>query len=344
MNGSPSVTASLIVRDEAVYLPECLKSVAHLVDEVVVVDTGSTDDTVKIAESFGARVIHFRWIDDFAAARNFGLEACRTDWVLYIDADEELVASSHRPVAAYLRPDWIGANVLLRPKPNYTRYKLARLFRNDPRLRFRGLIHETILPSLETLAAEGGGLVGSTPLKIDHSGYEGEQARKHRRNLPLLRRSVEQHPARVYYWFHLTETLLALGRHEEAEKTGLNGLAAAENGLSPKDRVDGSLICQILAAAMLKRGVDPLALLERGLAMHPGNHGLELTLAQRHLKFGEWELAADITAALRRINPDRLKPELIAYDREVFGRYAVDIEVACLMKLGRLAEASRLLG
>jgi tetratricopeptide (TPR) repeat protein len=339
----PSVTASLIVRNEAERLPACLKSLAHLVDEVLIVDTGSVDATVEIAESFGARVLRFQWIDDFSAARNFGLEQCRTDWVFYIDADEELVAPSRGPVGTYLRRDWIGANVHLRPKPNYTRYKLARLFRADPRLRFHGAIHETILPSLEALEAEGVGLIGTTPLKIDHSGYEGEQARKHHRNLPLLLKCVKLYPARVYYWFHLTETLLALGRYEEAENAGQEGLAAAERGLSEKGRVDGSLICQMLAAAMLKRDTDPLALLQRGLALHPGNHGLELTLAQRHLAVGECEAAARITAALRKINPDRLQSELIAYDRAIFGKYAAQIEVACLMRLGRLAEASRLL-
>lgn len=339
----PTVSAALIVLNEEEHLANCLGSVAHLVDEVVVVDTGSTEGTVEIAESFGARVLHFQWIDDFSAARNFGLDACRADWVLYIDADEKLVSKLGRPIGKHLRPNWIGANVLLQPKRNFTRYKLARLFRADPRLRFRGEIHETIMPSLEALASEGGGVIGDTQIKIDHSGYEGDQTNKHQRNLPLLLKCVTLYPARVYYWFHLTETLFALGRNEEAESAALNGLAAAERGLSPKDRVDGSLICQMLAAARLKRGADPLALLERGLVLHPGNHGLELTLAQRHLAFGEWEAAIRITAALRQINPDRLKPELMAYDRNVFGKYAVDIEVACLVRLGRLAEASRLL-
>jgi glycosyltransferase involved in cell wall biosynthesis len=340
---NPSVCATLIVKNEEAHLHNCLGSLATRVDEILVVDTGSSDETVPIAKSFGARVLNFDWIDDFSAARNFGLTFCRTDWAFYIDADERLNPSASAAIGYYLQPDWIGANVLLRPKRNFTRYKLARLFRVDPKLRFDGTIHETIVPALEGAALNGDGHIGTTTIELDHLGYDGDQSHKHQRNLPLLYSAIRLDPARVYLWFHLTETLLALGRDEEAELAGQKGLALAEFDQTAKNRVDSSLICQMLSTAMLRRGEDPLSLLNRGLRLHPGNHGLRLALAQRHFNAGKYEAAIRITRALQRINPKSLVPDLIAYDLEIFGRYALELEVASLVKLGRLADAAKLL-
>ena len=85
-----SLSACLIVKNEAAHLPRCLASVRELVDEMVVVDTGSTDETPAIATAYGARVLAFAWRDDFSAARNFGLGQARGEWLLVLDADEAL--------------------------------------------------------------------------------------------------------------------------------------------------------------------------------------------------------------------------------------------------------------
>src|SRR5262249_33980822 len=86
----PRVSLCMIVRDEEANLPACLASAADLVDEVVVVDTGSTDRTREVAARFGARVFDFPWVDDFAAARNESLRHATGDWVFWMDADDRL--------------------------------------------------------------------------------------------------------------------------------------------------------------------------------------------------------------------------------------------------------------
>ena len=337
-----AVTALFIVRNEALHLPACLESLSGRVDEILVVDTGSHDETVGIARRAGARVLFFPWIDDFAAARNHAIEGCRTDWGFYIDADERLSTSSHAPIGDLIETSWFAADVLLQPKHNYTRCRLPRLFRIDPRIRFEGAIHETIVPSLERLP-DFAGSVGLTRIEIDHIGYEGDLTAKHHRNLPLLIRCADDWPDRVYYRLHFTETLLGLDRPEEAHAAGRAGIALAQRLGTARSRIDGAVLCQLLAAYQLRHGTDPLDLIEAGLALHPENYGLLLTLGQRNLQYGNAESALGIARKLQAINPDALTPGLLAYDRDIFGRHAVAMEIASLLRLGHKGEAAALL-
>ena len=89
----------MIVKDEEAMIGRCLQAARDAVDEIVVVDTGSTDRTVEIAESLGARVLHHEWDGDFSAARNVSFDAATGDWVMYLDADEVLVADDVRAPA-----------------------------------------------------------------------------------------------------------------------------------------------------------------------------------------------------------------------------------------------------
>lgn len=338
-----TVGASLIVRDEEKFLGGCLESLAGRVDDIVVVDTGSQDGTIDIARAFDARVFYFPWQSDFSAARNYGLDQSRCDWVLYIDADERLASPPNRPVAEMIDPLCLAADIGLRPKTNYTRYRLTRLFRSDSRLRFEGAIHETIMPAIEAVAGGDPAAVGLSLIEIDHLGYEGDQSQKHARNLPLLERCITEYPRRVFYRFHLAETLLGLGRVDAAEEAGREGIALAEASSAPKERVDGAMICQMLAAERLSRGCDPTPLIDTGLRLHPENHGLHLTQARHDLLAGNAARALETACALQDVDPDALPLGLVAYDRDVFGKYAREIQIASLARLGRMSEAALLL-
>ena len=87
-------------------LPGCLSAIRDAVDEIVIVDTGSTDRTVEIAESFGARVLHFPWNGSFSDARNVGHEAATSDWIIYLDADEHLVPEDAAELRALTQRTW----------------------------------------------------------------------------------------------------------------------------------------------------------------------------------------------------------------------------------------------
>lgn len=148
-----AITLCMIVRDEAARLPQCLASVVGVVDEAVIVDTGSQDETVAIARQWGARVYEVPWQEDFAAARNIALQYVTTEWVLVLDADETLTPSFAAVLPEICRqPNWLVV-ILLRQElgvvPPYT--YVSRLFRHHPDLFFQRPYHETIDDSVLAL-------------------------------------------------------------------------------------------------------------------------------------------------------------------------------------------------
>jgi tetratricopeptide (TPR) repeat protein len=344
-----TVAAALIVQNEERFLAGCLESLRGRVDEIVVVDTGSQDASPRIAAAFGARIVVRRWTGDFSAARNAGLDAVESDWVLYIDADERLGLPKGGAVADYIVPAALAQFVRFRPKTGYTRYREARLFRSDPRLRFAGQIHETMTPVLVDLSAREGLPILNSSVEIDHLGYDGDQTAKHARNLPLLERAAREQPGRVYYWHHLAETFAALGRPGEALAAAARGLAAAEGEVDEKQRADASMIFQTMARLQREQGQDPLAVIERGLALCPSDHGLRFLRARALLDAERPENALEDAETLRSVNPDDLNDGLLAFDKAIFGEKACEIAALACLRLGRreaaadwFAEAARL--
>jgi glycosyltransferase involved in cell wall biosynthesis len=340
----PRVSAALIVKNEEPFLPGCLQSLVGRVDEVVIVDTGSTDSSPRIAVSAGARLIRFDWTGDFSAARNHGLDHCSGDWILYIDADERLETWEDRRVADLIDAEaWIGALVRFRPKSGYTRYLEPRLFRRDSRLRFSGRIHETLHVAMARLAEQQGLIIGRAAVKINHLGYDGDQSRKHPRNLPLLRQSVRANPDRVYLWYHLAETLAALDRNAEAVDAAHEGLRRARNSSSEKSRADGSMIYQFLCRIELDQGGDPHDLLAEGLSAMPDDHALRFLRARREILRGDPSRAIPLIDDLLAIDPESLDEGFLAYDRRIFGSLARELKAAALLKTGRGQEAALIL-
>ena len=147
----------MIARDEEAHLPACLRSIVDVVDEIVLVDTGSTDATVSIARSFGARVHEHPWQGDFAAARNAALDLARGEWILYIDADERLRPISRERIRATLKgaSDCVSLRVRLVPFVGATPFWEFRIWRSDPRIRFVGRMHEKTTPAIDAVCVGG---------------------------------------------------------------------------------------------------------------------------------------------------------------------------------------------
>ena len=215
------LTLSMIVKNEEANLRECLESVKGIVDEIVLVDTGSTDSTIKIAEEFDAKIYHFNWINDFSAARNFALSKSTGDWILYLDADERLDGRSKNEISQFLnKKNFIGVNCLINNvdeitgTPKYMKY--IRFFRNSKNISFSGKAHEQIEMSL----IQNNYSIEESRIEITHLGYNVEKhelQKKAKRNLlPLLEEYNETQSS--YYAFQLANTYKVLGEKENEMK------------------------------------------------------------------------------------------------------------------------------
>lgn len=224
--GKPvTISACLIVRNESLVLERCLSSLSGAVDEIVVVDTGSTDATLEIAARCDARICHYEWCGDFAAARNFGIDAATCDWILIIDADEYLEDGAQPQVRAIVEgTDADGILVtqrnLLTPDDliQSADSQTLRLFRRQDGVRYEGIIHEEVGPAI----TRRGGRLASSSLVIVHDGYsrvttQGSGSRAER-NLPLLLRAAAQAPRDSYLQYQLGTTYQQLGRLSEAQQ------------------------------------------------------------------------------------------------------------------------------
>jgi len=331
----------MIVRNEEHFLKSCLESIKSVVDEIVIVDTGSTDGTKEIARCFGARVFDFPWNEDFSEARNNACDHCRGNWILYIDADEML-----RPVnKSYVREilsdrEKVAYTVRFHPIVGYTAYYEYRIFRNDPRIRFEGVIHETIVPSVHAVALEDGLQICKCDLTIDHYGYEGAQMYKHGRNLPLLRRQVENDPDRIYLRWQLGVALKGLGDLEGAEKAWMEAIEIIREK-KDKSPEDSHPYYDMIKYRYEQGGRELAELVSEAEALFPDNYLIIWTKAVLLMQDHNFEDAVTPFEFLASIDPEKLDSGLLAYNAKLFNELSYEPLATCYYKLGRLKESEK---
>ena len=224
----PLITLAMIVKNEEEMLAGCLESVRGIVDEIVIVDTGSTDSTKDIANKYNAKVFDFVWCNDFSAARNEALSHSTGEWILYLDADERLNAPFPEKLRQLLAnsPDDIGGfictiesnHIQLDGAVEHHRGGYPRIFRNYgyPNISFQGRVHEQITPSL--FALKKGVLLSD--IIIEHLGYNQSREvmeQKVRRNYAMLMEHIREEPLNSYAWYQLGQTLAQMTLFDEAE-------------------------------------------------------------------------------------------------------------------------------
>jgi glycosyltransferase involved in cell wall biosynthesis len=189
----------MVVKNEERSLPRCLDSVRGLAGEFIVVDTGSTDATPRIASAYGAEVIAFDFSrPDFAAARNCGLTKAHGRWILVLDADEALDGGSARMVRQLVALDENTGYLLERhnhsaESEESNRDYVVRLFPNRPNYRYRGRVHETIDASI----LAGGGRLQKTSIRIDHNFSSDAEARRRKNHwyIEILKEEIAADPS-----------------------------------------------------------------------------------------------------------------------------------------------------
>ncbi|MGB8702208.1 MAG: glycosyltransferase family 2 protein, partial [Thermosynechococcaceae cyanobacterium] len=208
-----------IVKNEAHNLARCLASVKPYVDEMIIVDTGSTDDTVAIAQQYGAKVHHFEWCDDFAAARNYSLSLVSGDWILSLDADEELVVKWPQFRDRLNEPDAplaYGINRIdLYEVGQVTGGLHLRLFRNQPDLHYQGRYHEQLQSAAGPLVPMG--LLDD--LEILHYGNSDADIlhKNLTRDIPILEKMRSEAGLDLWRLDCLARKYLKVGQAEQAQ-------------------------------------------------------------------------------------------------------------------------------
>ncbi|NIA14307.1 MAG: tetratricopeptide repeat protein [Nitrospiraceae bacterium] len=245
----PTLSIAMIVKNEAGCLGHCLDSVRGVADEIVVCDTGSSDDTMAIARSYGARVLQIPWNDDFAEARNRSIAAVTGDWILHLDADEALDPEGAGRIRALVDADGGGADAIevtlanysndmrawrwvpvgdatpaAREYAGYVGVPLLRLFRNGRGFEYCEPVHENITRSVQ----ERNGVIRHEAVLIHHYGYDPKPAKaraKAKLYMAIAREKVEARPSDPKAWYELAELSLGAGDTAVAEEACRKALA-----------------------------------------------------------------------------------------------------------------------
>ncbi|MBM7866456.1 glycosyltransferase [Heliobacterium gestii] len=329
-----TLSLCMIAKNEAENIARCLGSVEEAVDEIIVVDTGSVDDTMAIARRFGARLFEVPWKQDFSAARNASLDRATGDWILILDCDEEVdrdcLAELTDLVESGEKEAYMITLVNLLTKGVQMNAPALRLFRNRPAYRFCGRLHEQVVPAIA--ARSGLDAIGGSTIRILHHGYSDQalnQPAKVRRNMDILQACPEGERDAFFLYNLGTEHI----RQGEREK-GLACLLEALRSTNPGQGYAPMLVKKIATLLMaMQRHKDALAHLARFQRMYAEFRDLDFLEGLCHLNCGRYSRALDCLRRYRQqpSSPDWFTAEA-AYDEPT-------LEALC-----RTAEAKALRG
>lgn len=302
------ISACYIVKNEAKTLPISLAGLAQYVDEIIVIDTGSTDETVRIAEKYGATVFHFQWQDDFSAARNYALDKAGGDWIVFLDADEYFTADTVVNLRTVLKKydETNRRGGLLIPLYNIDVDKdnevlgntlTLRIFFRNPAYHYEGIIHEELWEKGEPVRELY--VVSAADLKLMHTGYSSHLSiAKAKRNLKLLLQELSStsHPERLY--MYLADAYWGL---DEKEKARHYAQLDVEGGRRATTYASRSY--RILLQLSLEDGEDlkkRLQLCQRAVNDYPESPEFRADLAECWAGLADYKRAVEeMTIALR---------------------------------------------
>ncbi len=298
----PPVSLCMIVKNEQENLAGCLESVGDFAGEMIVVDTGSTDNTVKIAQSCGARVEHFTWIDDFSAARNESLKYAGGDWIFWMDADDrispnELIRLKNALVSGRAEAYFcsiisgVGAEAGTQSKTIH-----LRLFPNRRGICFVNPIHEDPTP----VARQLGLSLAYTNITIHHGGYTADaDAMRARgvRNEQIVRRAIAAEPANPRRQYDLAAALNLQGDYQGVVEQLEPLLATPPAALDRDTALYHAFVLLISAYGKLRQPAETFQTLDRALGIFP---------ERRHLR---------ITAGILYWQQNRMEQAIVAFER-----------------------------
>jgi glycosyltransferase involved in cell wall biosynthesis len=224
------LSVCMIVKNEESVLGACLSSIVSITDELIVVDTGSTDRTREIAGDHGAVIYNDPWKNDFSYSRNISLSHASQPWIMWIDADDRMAPDDclriQKIKSEFALDTAFGFRIRNTGGGQGTIFNQIRMFPNRAEIRFSYRIHEQVLPSIQKTGLR----VAYTDVMVSHTGYESPEAtiKKQERNLILLRQEVDEaqvdHPVVLFMY---GGALYDLNKKQEAIPVYIRAYTAA---------------------------------------------------------------------------------------------------------------------
>ena len=283
----PTLSVCMIVKDEEANLKRLLPNLKSVVDELVIVDTGSSDKTKEVALQFTDKVYDFEWCDDFSAARNESLKYATKDYILWLDGDDHIAKQDIAILKFHLsRYPTTGVFLTLvdkRPDREFHSLQL-RVFPNHKGLQFKGRIHEQI-----SFDVENSGLQYSTcQVNIIHLGYDAPEAveKKLYRNLDILKQEIEENENDFKTILFTAKTLLGVGKTEEAKgyvDKAINLYKEGKAGMS-KENVFMAFLAKATLLSIEGKPLEAINVLEEVKHDFYSDAMLSLTLGEMYFR------------------------------------------------------------
>jgi glycosyltransferase involved in cell wall biosynthesis len=350
-----SISFCLIARNEQNNIERVLRSIRPVADEIILTDTGSTDATIRLARQFGPKISHYTWDDDLSAARNFSFSQAKSDWIFWIDADEEFLPESADELRRCLSRDDVFAFLILRQDLSdlnrldlYSEMWLPRLFRRHKDIHLIGRHHEHFEPPLPDLAAQQGQTVEGSSIRIRHYGFAGpKRADKFHRDIKLLELELKERPGQLYYQVELYRTLLLL--NDKRWKSVLDEAAANllphTNENQPPTQQAALMFETLLQLPenQLPNGFSRTKLRSLADKWFPRSAPILWILAKQDYEQGRFESAEMRLRKLIQMGKDHSYDKAVGFDpRIIAGEAKLNLAV-CLIRQAKLKEAQELL-
>lgn len=361
MNPNPVViSCCMIVKNEESRLEGCLRSIIHEVDEVIIVDTGSTDRTLEIASKFSpkVRIFQFEWTDDFSAARNASLSHAKGDWILCIDADERLNPLGRRNILRELaesgKADAYSVGIRsLHWEDNLISGSFdwaIRFFKRFPDIEFTGIIHESVEPYF----IQKGAVIQRAPFIIDHFGYAEPGSAwyktKIERNFRLALKHLKKNPGDPYILYHLALAAYQQGKIRAASRIVNKAYSILTSTDNSTRRQLSSYIFNLRSRLLFEEGnySESIDCADRSLRLIPWQKSARLLKGIAYMKQNRWDeaikwLEEALQFAMHESDPIR-NPSLLSMEFSIPLTTLKYLIGYCYEKTGRHNEAIYALG
>lgn len=291
-----SISLCMIAKNEENVLGRCLESVKYLVDEIIIVDTGSTDSTVKIAEKYGARIFYYKWDNSFSNARNCSLEKATKDWILIMDADDEFEKKDRDKLLKLVNDKDNHTDIYFLQTLSYSGDKPAyenitmnlniRLIRNGKGYKFIGNVHEQIVPPPNH--SNNSQNIKIEDIRFYHYGYLNEIIKaknKRKRNMDLIKKNLDKNSNNSFMLFNMGNEYYAMSQYKEA----LEYYMKSYENFVPQEGFSSKLILRLVSCNQILRNYEmEYKFIDEGLKYYPNFTDLEFIRANTLMGEGKY--------------------------------------------------------